>query len=76
MITKERAIELLKLSDWETGNCAVIGAKKPDVPDMTEEERDEIVEKWRTMPRYTCFYDALMRIIRTNEHQTRHHSPF
>jgi hypothetical protein len=29
---------------------------------MTPNERQEVLDKWRTMPGHTCFFDALCRI--------------
>ena len=54
MITQERAIEIynagLKYSNWSDH--------------MTEDEKRFVNEIWRHMPGYTCFYDALMRIVK------------
>lgn len=29
-------------------------------------ERQQVIEKWKTMPSYTCFVDALQRIANCN----------
>ena len=30
---------------------------------MTPEERQEVIDLWNTMPGYTCFVHALLRIV-------------
>ena len=32
------------------------------VPEITKEERNEVIELWKTMPGNTCFADALARM--------------
>ncbi len=31
---------------------------------MTDQEYNEVTEKWKTMPGYTCWADALMRLMK------------
>ena len=53
-MTQDRANEILKLgSQWSnfSKHC-------------TKEEEKEVMDKWNTMPGYTCFYDALCRIAK------------
>jgi hypothetical protein len=53
-MTPERAREIIQL-----GSRWVEYSKH-----MTDEEKKFVVEKWDTMPGYTCFYDALVRIAK------------
>lgn len=53
----ERALEIFRL-----------GSRWCNWSDFcTPEEDKEVMEKWRTMPGNTCWYDALVRIIREKE---------
>jgi hypothetical protein len=51
-MTPERAQEILSLGmrwhEWAVHT--------------TPAENQEIMEKWRTMPGYTCYFDALLRL--------------
>jgi len=56
---KERAQEILRCIyglkyNWQDSE----GVAKCFLPG----EKEEVIEKWRTMPGYTCFADALIRI--------------
>lgn len=62
-MTPERALELIELYKWKNGGCIIIGNKKPDVEPESESERREIIDLWDTMPGYTCYNDALYRIV-------------
>lgn len=62
-ITKERAEEIRQVILWRSGGCLGIGVKCP-YAEETEEEKSQIMALWKTMPGYTCYYDAVTRITR------------
>ena len=58
-MTSERAAQII-----EQAQARAIHGPWSDQLDkvMTAEERAEVLQLWRTMPGYTCFVDALLRI--------------
>ena len=59
MISSERAKEILKLgSKW--GNFSKF---------VTKRENEEITNLWKSMPGYTCWYDALCRFAYPKKEQ-------
>ena len=62
-MTPQRAQEILALSDWSGFNCLGFGNIKPEFEPETAAERKEVCKVWDTMPGYTCYRDALLRII-------------
>lgn len=63
-MTPERAKEIKSILDWKNGGCLLVGGKGPQVPPVTDAEDDYIHQVWDGMPGHTCYYDALLRIIR------------
>lgn len=60
-MTPERASEIIR----EAKRLAVHGPWSDQLNNvMTTEERGIVIAKWKTMPGYTCFVDALYRIER------------
>jgi hypothetical protein len=51
-ITQERAQEILRFGSQYSNYSK----------QMTEQEVAEIIALWKTMPGYTCFYDAVVRV--------------
>lgn len=58
-MTKERAYEIY---------TAIQHARFPWQEDvrkyMTYQEHDEVMDRWRSMPGYTCYADALLRLVK------------
>jgi len=46
-MTKERAAELVRLFYWQSMGCLMKGAVRPDIQDMTEQERVWLWERTR-----------------------------
>ena len=68
LMTPARATEIIR----DAKALAIHGPWSDQLSNvMTADERAEIITVWRTMPGYTCFVDALLRIER-NEHATDH----
>lgn len=62
-MTPERATEIIR----DAKALAVHGPWSDQLSNvMTADERAEIVTVWKTMPGYTCFVDAILRIERTD----------
>lgn len=61
-MTKERALEILS----EIGKTRFGWQSKKETIDeiIGMQDHQEIMEKWRTMPGWTCYADALNRIAR------------
>ena len=46
--------------------CPWVDMLDPKYGIMTEQEHQEIKDKWETMPSYTCYMDALNTIARSD----------
>lgn len=62
-MTNERAEEIMANINFLGGGVLGFGAKTP-YPKETPEEKQEIMAKWRSMPGWTCYYDAVNRIAK------------
>jgi hypothetical protein len=58
-MTPERALQILHVIEQRSG----MNRKQKYLPE-TKEEREEIMEVWRNMPKHTCYYDAVVRIVK------------
>lgn len=61
-ITPERATAI-KDNIWRRFNGGLSGVPVPkDI--ITQEENEEILRYWKTLPGWTCYYDAVAKMAR------------
>jgi len=60
----KRAKELLVLFDYTGSGCLGVGAKRPNIPDIT---KDELREVWSTGTKGTDTINSLLRKIIVGE---------
>ena len=63
VISKSRALELIKLYKWKNGGCLTI-RQRPEIADVSPEEDAAIRSFWMTLPGWTCWNTSLELLSR------------
>ena len=63
VISKSRALELIKLYKWKNGGCLTI-RQRPEIADVSPEEDSAIRSFWKTLPGWTCWNTSLELLSR------------